>query len=154
MLLAAALRLPLNSGFRFHPDEALYATWARLIATGQDVWLAARIVDKPPLFSYALAALFATVGASEEIARIPSQLASLAAVALVYGIAVELYHDRRLALLAALTLALSPFAILFAPTAFTDPLMVCFALAAFWFGLRRRAVWCGLCFGLSVATKQ
>src|SRR5438105_8786052 len=72
--LAAVIRLALISGFRFHPDEALYATWARLVATGQDVWLATRVVDKPPLFIYTLAALFSTLGASEEIARLPNEL--------------------------------------------------------------------------------
>src|SRR5438034_4637606 len=80
--LAAVIRLALISGFRFHPDEVLYATWARLVATGQDVWLAMRVVDKPPLFIYTLAGLFGTLGASEEIARMPNEIASIISVAL------------------------------------------------------------------------
>ena len=104
--LGAAIRLALISGAGFHPDEALYATWARLIATGQDVWLATRVVDKPPLFIYALAALFGTLGASEEIARVPNEAASIISVALTYLIARDVY-DRRVALLSAL--ALGPF---------------------------------------------
>src|SRR5438093_3026237 len=97
--LAAVMRLTLISGFRFHPDEALYATWARLVATGQDVWLAQRVVDKPPLFIYLLASLFATLGASEEVARLPSLLSSVAAIGLTFGIGWELYWERRTALL-------------------------------------------------------
>ena len=151
--LAAVLRLALISGFRFHPDEALYATWARLVATGQDVWLATRVVDKPPLFIYTLAALFGTLGASEEIARVPNEIASIVSVALTYVIACEVY-DRRVALLAALALALSPLAILFAPTAFTDPLMLMWLLASAWLALRRRAALSGLALGLALATKQ
>ncbi len=152
-LLAAVLRLSLISGYRFHPDEALYATWARMIATGQDVWLATRVVDKPPLFIYTLAALFGTLGASEEIARLPNELASIVSVLLTYAIARELY-DRRVAAFAALALVLSPIAILFAPTAFTDPFMLLWLLASAHLALRKCFVWSGLAFGLALATKQ
>jgi 4-amino-4-deoxy-L-arabinose transferase-like glycosyltransferase len=154
LVLGTVLRLSLLSGFRFHPDEALYATWARLIATGQDRLLAERVVDKPPLFIYVLASLFGTIGASEEIARIPNEVAGVASILLLYGISVELYHDRRVALVAAGVLALSPLSILFAPTAFTDPLMMCLLLAAVWCGLRGQPVLSGLGYGLALATKQ
>jgi 4-amino-4-deoxy-L-arabinose transferase-like glycosyltransferase len=150
----AALRFSLLSGFRFHPDEALYATWARLVATGQDVMLVEHAVDKPPLLIYVLASLFATLGASEEIARLPNELAGAAAILLLYGIAIELYHDRRVGLAAAAVLAFSPISILFAPTAFTDPLMTCLLLAAVWCGLRGQPWLCGLGYGLALATKQ
>src|SRR5437764_1224300 len=85
VVLGTLLRLSLLSGFRLHPDEALYATWARFIATGQDPLLAEHLVDKPPLFIYLLASLFTTLGASEEIARLPNELASAAALVLVYS---------------------------------------------------------------------
>ena len=152
--LGAVLRWSLLSGFRFHPDEALYGTWARIIATGQDPMLAGHLVDKPPLFIYILASLFGTLGASEEIARLPNQFAGAVALLLVYGIGLELYHTRRVALLAAAVLALSPLSILFAPTAFTDPLMTTLLLAAIWLGLRGKLLLCGLAYGLALATKQ
>ena len=53
----------------------------------------------------------------------------------------------------ALLLALSPFAILFAPTAFLDPLMVMFGLASLVAASRGRAGWAGMLLGLSFATK-
>jgi len=152
--LGAVLRLSLLSGFRFHPDEALYGTWARFVATGQDPMLVEHLVDKPPLFIYVLASLFGMLGASEEIARLPNQVAGAAALLLVYGIGLELYHTRRVALIAAAVLALSPLSILFAPTAFTDPLMTTLLLAAIWWGLRGKYLLCGLGFGLALATKQ
>ena len=93
--IGALLRVTLISGYRFHPDEALYATWARLIATGKDLWLAQQLVDKPPLNLYILAGLFGTLGASEEIARIPNILFSLASIALLYDIATALYCETR-----------------------------------------------------------
>lgn len=152
--LGIVLRLSLLSGFRLHPDEALYATWARYIATGQDPLLAEHLVDKPPLFIYLLASLFTTLGASEEIARLPNELAGAVALLLVYGIGLELYRSRRVALLAMLVLALSPLSILFAPTAFTDPLMATLLLAVVWCSLRGRWLSAGVAYGLALATKQ
>lgn len=154
LLLAVALRVSLLSGHGFHPDEALYATWARLIATGQDVWLADRVVDKPPLFIYLLAALFGTLGASEAIARLPNLVASLVTIWLTYDIGFRLYRDARVGLLAATTLALSPMAMLFAPTAFVDPTMLCWLMLSAWLLLRGQFGWSGLAFGLGLATKQ
>jgi 4-amino-4-deoxy-L-arabinose transferase-like glycosyltransferase len=57
-------------------------------------------------------------------------------------------------LLAALLLALSPFDLLFASTAFTDPLLVALALASAVAAARGRLGMAGLWLGLSVATKQ
>ena len=54
-----------------HHDEALYAFWARLIATGIDPMLNSVPVDKPPLFIYVLAILFKKMGVSDIIARLP-----------------------------------------------------------------------------------
>ncbi len=56
-------------------------------------------------------------------------------------------------LLPPLLLALSPFAILFAPTAFLDPVMVMFGLAALVAASRGRAGWAGILLGLAFATK-
>ncbi|MBI5879419.1 MAG: glycosyltransferase family 39 protein [Chloroflexi bacterium] len=153
-VVAASLRVSLISGERFHPDEALYATWARDIATGRDVWLAERIVDKPPLFIYVLALPFATVGASEELARLPNLIASVASVVLTGGIAQRLYGDLRVAVVAAIGMALSPIAMLFSVTAFADPFMLMWALAAVWAALGGRIAWCGFLCGLALATKQ
>ncbi len=153
LALATGLRLALISGFRFQPDEALYATWARLVATGQDTWLTTRAVDKPPLFIYTLAGLFTTLGASETIARLPNELASAISVALVYLVARGAYGTR-VALWAAAAMALSPLSILFAATAFTDPFMLMWLLAAIWLMQRRRPALGGVAFGLALATKQ
>jgi 4-amino-4-deoxy-L-arabinose transferase-like glycosyltransferase len=154
LLLAAWLQFSLISGARFHPDEALYATWARVVATGEDVWLAQRVVDKPPLFIYAIAIPFGTVGASEELARLPNVLASLCAIALLYGIAHSLYREHGVAWLAAGVFALSPYTLLFAPTAFTDPFMLGWVLLAWWLTLKRRVFYAGIAYGLALATKQ
>ncbi|MBI3733755.1 MAG: glycosyltransferase family 39 protein [Chloroflexi bacterium] len=153
ILIGVVLRHSWTGGLRFQPDEALYATWARMVASGQDVWLATRVVDKPPLFIYTLAALFATVGASEEIARIPNLIANLCTIGLTYAIAMELYGDHRVAGWSAGFMALSPLTIAFAPTTYTDPTMVAWWLMALWLGCKRRYTASGLSYGLSLATK-
>jgi hypothetical protein len=55
---------------------------------------------------------------------------------------------------AALFVALSPFDILFARTAFTDPLLVVWALGALCAVAYGRWFWAGVCLGLAFATKQ
>ena len=150
--LGLVLRLSLIAANRFYGDEALYAHWALLIATGRDVFLRTEIVDKPPLFFYTLAVFFRVLGNSETVARLPNIIASVSGIAIVYEIARHLY-SRRVATLAALFLALSPFDILFAPTAFTDSMMVALALGSCLAALKARHLAAGLLLGLAALTK-
>ncbi len=153
MVVGTALRLVPISANRFHQDEALYSFWALQITTGRDPILNHSPVDKPPLFIYTLALCFKLFGPSEVAARLPSELSSVASIALLYYLAWRLY-GRAVAMLAATLMALSPFNILFAPTAFTDPLMVAWVLAALCLAVNRRLGWSGLALGLASATKQ
>jgi 4-amino-4-deoxy-L-arabinose transferase-like glycosyltransferase len=174
--LGLALRLMPWHQNRFLEDEALYAYWGLQIASGADPMLDKEPVDKPPLFPYTVALSYLLFSPppdpnpgpstrplqagedgwlpTESPARLPSLLASLAGIALVYALGRALYNDDRVGLLAALLLALSPFDILFAPTAFTDPLMTAFLLGALLAAARRRLVAAGLLAGLAAATKQ
>ncbi len=164
LLLAFALRLTNWSQNRFLEDEALYAVWGLQIATGSDPMLHYEPVDKPPLYPYLLAfstlcsgrPLPATASdkAVESAARLPSLVASMSGIALVYAIGRTLYRDTNTGLLAASLLALSSFDILFASTAFTDPTMVMFALASMLAAASARWGWAGLLLALTVATKQ
>jgi hypothetical protein len=151
--LAAMLRVSLIAVNRFHGDEALYSHWGLLIASGKDVFLRyGVIVDKPPVFLYTLALFFKLFGPTETAARLPNVLASLASIVVLYHLTLEL-ADRRLALMSALFLALSPFDIQFAPTAFTDPLMVCLMLTSCLLALKRWHLSAGLAAGLAAMTK-
>ncbi len=172
LLLGLGVRLAPWDAHRFLEDESLYSTWGLQIATGSDPMLDAEPVDKPPLHPYLLALSFWLLGQSESAARLPSLLASLAGIALVYGLGRAAYPapraqsnsaraqscrlDRgvRVGLLAALLLALSPFDILFASTAFTDPLLVAWTLAAALAATSGRLALAGALAGLAVATKQ
>lgn len=153
LVLGALVRLAPMATNRFHQDEALYSTWALHIATGRDTLLNGFPVDKPPLFLYTLALFFKLFGPSEVTARLPGVLASTASMALVYYLARRLYgHPTALA--AAVLMAFSPFNILFAPTALTDPLLVALVLAALCLAVEGRWTWAGVMAGLATATKQ
>jgi 4-amino-4-deoxy-L-arabinose transferase-like glycosyltransferase len=138
---------------RFHPDEALYSDWALRIAGWQDVMLNGVPVDKPPLFIYVLAVTFNLLGPTEAAARLPSLLASVASIALAYGLGRRLYGTAS-GLIAAALMAASPYNILFSATALTDPLLVALALGSCWAASAGRPGWGGALLGLAAATKQ
>jgi 4-amino-4-deoxy-L-arabinose transferase-like glycosyltransferase len=154
LLLGLALRLAPWDQNRFLEDEALYGYWGLQIATGADVMLDYEPVDKPPLHAYTLALSFLALGPGETAARLPSLLASVAGIALVYALGRALYAGPAIGLLAALLLALSPFDLLFASTAFTDPLMTAWVVAALVAAARGHPGVAGLLTGLAAATKQ
>lgn len=153
-ILAATLfrALPLLTN-RFHPDEALYASFGRLIASGRDGLLAQTLVDKPPLMFYLLAGSFSLLGGNEFAARLPSLLADVISVALLFALTCTLYN-RPTARLAAWFYALSPFAISFAVTTFMDPLLTMFGLWSLLCAARGRLGWSAFALALSFATKQ
>lgn len=153
LLAAWAARVAWLTVDRFHPDEAYMAYWARLIADGQDPWLLSVPVDKPPLFPYLLALCFRIWGPDEWAARLPAMAASIVALALTHRLATRLYGPTA-ALVALILLAGSPFHILFSRTAFTDPLMLTWGLAALTAAAEGHWWQSGLWLGLAFATKQ
>jgi 4-amino-4-deoxy-L-arabinose transferase-like glycosyltransferase len=151
--LGWSLRLVSWGGNPLHPDEALYAYWARLAASGRDPALLSVPVDKPPLFIYITAFAFRLWGPTVIAARLTGVLASLLSLPILFALTRALY-GRSVAFLASLLYAVSPFAVSFAPTAFTDPLLILWGLAACLLAIRGRWGWAGLFLGLAVATKQ
>jgi 4-amino-4-deoxy-L-arabinose transferase-like glycosyltransferase len=151
--LGIVLPLPPLVNSPLHPDEALYAYWAKLISSGIDPMLDSVPIDKPPLFIYLVALCFKWLGSADTVARLPSLLAHLIIIGLTFKVGQTLY-DTRIGILAAFLVAVSPFSILFAPTALTDPLMVAFVMLAAWAALNQKPVGAGLGLGLAAATKQ
>jgi 4-amino-4-deoxy-L-arabinose transferase-like glycosyltransferase len=149
--LAAAARFHALFANRFHADEALFASWARLIAVWRDPLLQTQAVDKPPLLFYLQAMAYPLFGPVEWAARLPGLVASLLAIPLTAVLAWRISGQRAAAVVAALFLALMPLAIQFSATAFLDPVMAVLLLAACVFV--RRPATAGLCFGLAIATK-
>lgn len=158
LLLALALRWPLWTAFRFREDEALYGYWAWLIYSRVDVMLRSAPVDKPPLFPYLLAYLYDIFLPSEVAARLPSLMASFLSLPLLYAWTRDLFGHNT-AWRAMLFYAVMPLAVLLAPTAYMDALMVGFCLLAVWAAGRERphpwgwAVVSGLALAAGIATK-
>jgi 4-amino-4-deoxy-L-arabinose transferase-like glycosyltransferase len=124
IFLGAFVRWPGLFANSFHPDEALFSSWARLIAVWRDPLLASQPVDKPPLLFYLQALSYPLMGtAATWVARLPNFIASLLLIPLTARLAWRLYRDWLPVLAATLFVALSPFAVQFGATAFTDPLM-------------------------------
>ncbi|MCR4407172.1 MAG: glycosyltransferase family 39 protein [Anaerolineae bacterium] len=153
LLIGTLARLAPLAANRFHQDEAIYSYWGRLIASGRDPLLLTYPVDKPPLLPYLLALTFRVFRVSEVSARLPGVAASVLTTALTYSLARRVYGTGP-ALVAMVFMALSPFNILFAPTAFTDPLMVMWVVAALRCAVEGRWFWAGAFLGLAMATKQ
>jgi len=151
LLIAFSLRVASLTTHRFHPDEALYATWA--LTTQPDPALLSVTVDKPPLLMYLLAGIYRALGPSEAVSRLPNVFASVISLAVLGSMARRVY-GRRTGLLAAAIYAASPFAIQFAPTVFTDPLLVMWFLLAMFAAAEGRPTWAGVASGLAYATKQ
>lgn len=155
ILLATGLRLPGFFANHFHADEALFASWARLIAIWRDPLLLAQAVDKPPLLFYLQAVAFPMFGPVEWAARLPNLVASILLIPLTAEFSWRLFHQSISTLAAALLVATSPMAIQFSATAFTDPLLLAFLIAALLFVVgSSRPGWCGIFFGLAVLTKH
>lgn len=154
--LAAVFRFHGLFANTFHADEALFAGWARLIAVWRDPLLLAQAVDKPPLPFYLQALFYPIFGPVEFAARLPAFAASILLIPLTAQLARRVTGDRTAALVAAAVVALAPLAVQFSATAFTDPLLAFWLVAALYAAAgmgRPGPATAGLLFGLGLATK-
>ena len=136
ILAGFALRLPLLDRFPFHQDEAIYGYWA-LYSRYIDPLFLKVWPDKPPLFLWLLSAAFNLFGGSAASARLVNIAASTLTIVVAATLARH-WWGARAGMIAAVLLALNPFAISFAPTAFTDPLLVLCGLLALYAAARGR----------------
>jgi 4-amino-4-deoxy-L-arabinose transferase-like glycosyltransferase len=168
LLIAAALRIDgLTGDRRLHPDEALFATFARNAAVRGD-WMLTGPLDKTPLSLYAAALSMHALAAhwtdsnlievdpqaGEFAARLPNLYAGLITVALITALARSLGGGDRASMLAALLAAASPYLIAYDTSAFTDGFMLMFGAAAALNAARGRSGWAGGLLAFSIASKQ
>ena len=131
VLAGAALRMRGLFSLELHADEALFASWARLIGTWADPMLATQALDKPPLFFYVQAIFFPLLGAAEAwVARLPNLTASILTIPLMARLARNLFGDSLAPLLAAAIVAFSPLLIRSAATVFIDPMLAALIVAS------------------------
>ena len=160
--LGAALRWRGLFANSFHADEALFAGWARHIAVWRDPLLLTQAVDKPPLLFYLQALFYPLFGPVEWAARLPAFVASLLLIPLTAQLARRLTGDRVAGVIAAGVMAAAPLAVQFSATAFADPLLTFWLVAALYAAAepmrsgttpRFGPLWAGLLFGLALTTK-
>ena len=151
--LGLALRLLSFGRFPLREDEALYAYWARLVSSGLDPMLERVAVDKPPLYIYLLAHAFTWLGPTEAVGRGLNVTCSLLTLALLWLLARRLYGPQTARWALALY-ALSPFAISFAATLYTDSMMVMWLVLALLVAAHGSGLAAGLAAGLAFAVKQ
>jgi 4-amino-4-deoxy-L-arabinose transferase-like glycosyltransferase len=167
LIIGVAFRLQaLGYDTRFHPDEALFATFARKAAINGD-WLLHGPLDKPPLTIYAQAISMMLIGArplengvltlnahaGEFAARVPGTLASIVLMAVMYALTRH-WYGHSVALIAIFLTAFSPYLLAFSATAFTDNLMLLFITLALWLASHERWLWAGIWLALGYASKQ
>lgn len=153
MLLAGfALRLILVDRFPFREDEAIYSYWA-LYGWRVDPFFLHVWPDKPPLFLWSLASAFQVWGTSPAAARMLNVAFSVLTIA-VAGAVARRWWGAAAGAAAALLMALSPFAISFAPTGYTDSLLLLAGALALASAAAGRPLWSGLWLGAAIMTKQ
>ncbi len=122
------VQIRLAGRFEFHDDEALYTSFTRDILKG-DIFLSAKGLDKPPVFFYLQALSFFLFGESPLSARLPNVAALM--VAFVFcGVLVRRIYSDCSVLYVSLLAAFSPLLILYGPTAFVDPVAMCFSMVS------------------------
>ena len=137
-------------------DEAWYGQVVKeLLATGDWItlqWRGAPFFDKPPLAIWVMAASAQAFGLNETALRLPSAIASVLTVLVLYGIARQGFGRIRPALLSALVLLTTlPFVKAGRMAMLDGPLALTFTLGVFCFVMARRDARWGLGLGLTVA---
>ncbi|MDQ3249502.1 MAG: glycosyltransferase family 39 protein, partial [Chloroflexota bacterium] len=140
-LLGFALRIHLIDQFPLRADEAIYSFWA-LHFWRADPFFLTVWPDKPPLFIWLLSVGLHWFGDSQAAARWLNIALSTLTIPVVAVIA-HRWWGRWTAVLAALIFSLNPFAISFAPTVYTDPLLVLAGTFALYLALQGRCFWAG-----------
>ena len=151
-LFGFALRLYLLNRFPFREDEAIYSVWALHFWHVDPLFLTVW-PDKPPIFLWSLAAAFRLFGTNQASAQWLNVTFSTLTIPVVAATARRLWGERA-AFWTALAFTLNPFAISFAATAYTDPLLVLAGSLAFYLALTKRSFWAGLWLGIAIMTKQ
>lgn len=169
LLIAAFLRL-YKLGINpphLTPDEAALGYNAySILKTGKDEY--GKLLPivfksfgdfKPGLYIYTAVPSIAVLGLTEFSTRLPSAVFGVIAVSLIYFIVEELFENKRLSLLSALVLALSPWHIHFSRGAWEINLSLTLTLAGIYFFLlalkdSKKLFYSAVFFGLTLLAYQ
>jgi 4-amino-4-deoxy-L-arabinose transferase-like glycosyltransferase len=153
-VIGLVVRLVVLDPDTLHMDESLYASYGLHIAQTGD-WLLLNVgfaIEKIPLFYWAEAIVISWLGDTPLSIRLVDIAASLATIGAVYVLARDL-SGRVAGWSAGLAMALSPFAILFGASVFTDPFAIALGLGALALARRDHSSSAGILLGLSLGGK-
>lgn len=164
-LVALALRLAHQYAMLETPfstlligDGLAYDTWARRIAAGE--WMGSETFYQSPLYPYFLACVYTVTDGSVHAARVVQAVLGAAACVLL-GVAGRTWFDTRVGLMAAIGLAVFPWAVFaegLIQKSALDGFLMCAVLAAlggFARGRRARWLWCaGVALGLFALNRE
>ena len=144
----------------FTPDEASFGYDAySILKTGNDQWghtlpivLESFGDFKSPLYAYLTIPSVAIFGLSKFAVRLPNALLGTLAVLVVYLLTKELFKDKKLAVVAALMLAISPWHIMLSRGAFEANLTTFFLPLGILLFLKERYTLSAIILGLNLFT--
>jgi 4-amino-4-deoxy-L-arabinose transferase-like glycosyltransferase len=117
-------------------DEGIYAIQAKsIVETGDWItpqWAEGISFDRTIGMQWLMALGYQLFGMSEAVVRLPSQVAFVASVLLLYRIAEIVLRRRSIAWLSAAILAIMPIAVQYAKLGTQDSVLVCVELLAAW----------------------
>jgi len=148
IVLGFALRLILIDSYPLREDEALYGFWARHFWHEDPLFLTVW-PDKPPIFIWLLSFTFQLLQPDPASARFLNIIISTLTIPVI-GATARIAWSKQAGLIATIAYALNPFA----PTVFTDPLLVLAGSMALLLTLRARLFWAGIWLGIAIMTKQ
>jgi 4-amino-4-deoxy-L-arabinose transferase-like glycosyltransferase len=154
-VIGLAVRLVVLDPDTIHSDEALYASYGLHIVQTHDVFLHGNIgfpIDKIPLFYWAEAVVIGLLGNTPLSIRLVDLASAIVTIGAVYVLARDL-SGRTAGWVAGLAMVLSPFAILFGASAFTDPFAIALGFGALALARRNHAVSAGILVGLALGGK-
>lgn len=152
--IGLAVRLVVLDPDTIHVDEALYASYGLHVAQTGD-WLLLHVafpINKIPVFFWAEAIVIGGLGDTPLSIRLVDIAASLATIGAIYVLARDL-AGRAAGWAAGLAMAVSPFAILFGASVFTDPFAIAFGVGALALARRDHPRSAGILLGLSFGGK-
>lgn len=150
--MAFHLHLRLLDRFPLREDEALYSFWAQHFWLDDPFFLTVW-PDKPPIFLWLLAGIFQEWGASPASGRLLNSMITLL-TALVIGATARRLWGQRSGFVATCGYLLNPFVLSFAPTVYTDPLLVLAGQLAILSALTGGGFGAGLWLATAIMTKQ
>ncbi len=143
-------------------DESIYLYWAKVIVSTNSQFFISLTDGKPPILIWLMALFLKVLPADWYLVagRLPSVLAGSVGLACFYGLALQLFNSKKVAVMAAILLLISPFQLLYDRMALFDGLLSAMLLATCFLAvktaknlsLKYTLLW-GLAIGLALLSK-